>query len=312
MPPKLSIITPSFNQGPFLERTIRSVLDQGYPNLEYVVVDGGSTDGSVEIIKRYEDRLAWWVSEADEGQTEAINKGIELTTGKIVAYINSDDYYMPGAFEKAIAALESSGSSWVTGAAVDINEDDPKHRRMWRPVAPEQCEGLIAGRHWWVLTPWSVPQPSSFWSRELFDRFGLFRRDMHYAFDAEFMVRLALGGEQPERLPEETLSVRSVHPAQKSADMDLWRPELRRFIKVLRPELTRAERLKLTLVQVINRLRAAKKRTMQAAGDALELVPERIRPAIRHRDRGRVEGIGSPVGIESVEGGTDLESRRGS
>src|SRR5262245_2046279 len=194
---KLTVITPSFNQGAFLERTIRSVLDQGYPNLEYVIVDGGSSDDSVEIIRRYEDRLAWWVSEPDGGQTEAINKGIERTSGEIVAYINSDDYYLPGAFEKAVGALDSSGASWVTGAAVDIDEDHPEHRRMWRPVEPENTERWISGRHWWVLTPWSVPQPSSFWRRELFDRHGIFRTDMHYAFDAEFMVRLALGGELP-------------------------------------------------------------------------------------------------------------------
>ena len=105
MLPKLTVITPSFNQGRFIERTIRSVLDQGYPNLEYVIVDGGSTDESIEVIRRYEDRLAWWVSEPDEGQSHAINKGLERTSGDIVAYLNSDDYYLPGAFERAVAAL---------------------------------------------------------------------------------------------------------------------------------------------------------------------------------------------------------------
>ena len=106
--PKLTIITPSFNQGAFIERTIRSVLDQGYENLEYLIVDGGSTDDSVEVIRRYEDRIAWWVSEPDDGQTDALNKGLRRATGDVVAYINCDDYYLPGAFERSVRAFERS------------------------------------------------------------------------------------------------------------------------------------------------------------------------------------------------------------
>ncbi len=181
MPRKLSIITPSFNQGAFLERTIRSVLDQGYPNLEYVIVDGGSTDESVEIIKRYEDQLAWWVSEPDAGQTEAINKGIERTSGEIVAYINSDDYYLPGAFEKAVALFESSGSSWVGGGVRDLDEEgNPTELGYWTPQPPGyysevrpdgrygEMPAVPRGRQWWVVTPFFLPQSSVFWRRELF------------------------------------------------------------------------------------------------------------------------------------------------
>jgi len=105
--PKVSIITPSFNQGQFLEASIRSVLEQDYPNLEYIVVDGGSKDNSVEVIKKYADRLAWWVSEKDKGHADALNKGFSHATGEILAWLNSDDMYFPGAVSEAVAVLQS-------------------------------------------------------------------------------------------------------------------------------------------------------------------------------------------------------------
>lgn len=246
MTPKLSIITPSLNQAAYVERTLRSVLDQEYPNLEYIVVDGGSSDGSVEIIKRYEDRLAWWVSEPDHGQTDAINKGLRRATGDIVAYINSDDYYLPGAFEAAVAALDGAPESWAVGASrfVDVH-DELNH--VWEPRRPS------GSRAWWILRPWGAPQPSSFWRREAFDRHGLFREDMHYVFDTEFQLRLALAGEPPALIPGE-LAVRMEHEEAKSWDVRPFREEQARFVDIFKPVLSRRERFVLAFGRLSQRI----------------------------------------------------------
>jgi glycosyltransferase involved in cell wall biosynthesis len=305
---KLSVITPSLNQGAFIERAIRSVLDQDYGNLEYLVIDGGSTDGTVDVIKRYEDRIDWWVSETDEGQTHALAKGLERATGDVVAYMNSDDYYLPGAFETALGALEGSDATWVAGAAVNVDEHGRKpatQDQIWVPKLPTDVERWPQGRHWWMLRHWSVPQPSSFWRRELFETYGGFRRDMHFGFDVEFMERLALAGEIPLLLPEARLSVRVLHPAAKSYEVGKWEPEYRLSRRVLRHTLTWRERfflragLILSAVDFVtparDRIRRFRNRggvrnviihpVLSRLGDLLDLVPERIRPRIRTRDR---------------------------
>lgn len=122
--PLVTIVTPSYNQGRFLEATLRSVLEQDYPNIEYIVVDGASTDNSVEIIRRYADRLAWWVSEKDSGQSEAINKGLQRARGEFVGWLNSDDVYQPGAVSAAVAAFRSRPEAGVVyGDALSIDAD---------------------------------------------------------------------------------------------------------------------------------------------------------------------------------------------
>jgi glycosyltransferase involved in cell wall biosynthesis len=239
--PRLTIITPSLNQAQFLERAIRSVLDQQYDNLEYMVVDGGSTDGSAAIIERYSDKLAWWVSESDRGQTHALNKGLARATGDYIAYINSDDYYLPGAFEIAVSALERTQAPWVAGACryVDI---DGRLIWTWIPGLPE------GRRHRWVLRSWGVPQPSTFWTRKLVEKFGPFREDMHYAFDTEYCLRLAYGGVFPELVDAE-FATRVIHPGAKSWNDRPFASERRRLVELYAKALTPRERAALLAIR---------------------------------------------------------------
>lgn len=185
--PRITIITPSYNQADFLEETIRSVLDQRYPDMEYMVVDGGSTDGSVEIIRRYQDRLAWWISEKDRGQTDAINKGLRRATGEWIAYLNSDDVYLPGALSRLaeeIARRPEAG--WFAGAclffgrqsnAYILPADIPSRRTAWFDHNP-------------------IWQPAVFWHRRMQERYGLFEENFHFCMDYEFWLRMVAGGER--------------------------------------------------------------------------------------------------------------------
>jgi glycosyltransferase involved in cell wall biosynthesis len=243
----VSVITPSLNQGAYIERTIRSILDQRYAPLEYLVVDGGSTDGTVEIIERYADRLAWWVSEPDRGQTDALNKALRHATGDVVAYVNSDDYLLPGALDAAVGALEATGASWVSGACRFVDGDTGVEDHVWRPTLPQ------GKRFSWMQQPWAVPQPATFWRRELFERYGPFREDLHYVFDTEFMLRLAYNGELPAIVDQE-LAVRYLHGEAKSADLTPFNREARRFDQLFADRLSPFERLQARAGRVALRL----------------------------------------------------------
>lgn len=174
-PPRISIVTPSYNQAPFLEDAMRSVLDQRYPNLEYVVVDGGSTDGSAEIIRRYEGRLTGWASEPDGGQYDAINKGFARTTGEIMAWLNSDDMYTPWAFS-VVAEIFSRfpDVEWLTtlfmliwdqgGRAVACLPEDGFTRRAFLRGEHLEVPGWPHRRN--------IQQESTFWRRSLWERAG--------------------------------------------------------------------------------------------------------------------------------------------
>ena len=181
--PKVSIVTPSFNQAPFLEQTLRSVLEQDYPNLEYIVIDGGSTDGSREIIQRYAERLAYWQSQPDQGQTDAINQGFARASGEIFAWLNSDDLLLPGAVSAAVKALqEHPEAAMVYGDALLINAEGKTIGKF--PAAQTDYRKLRRG---YV----HVPQQASFFRAELWRQVGPLDVSFYFAMDYDLWVRLA-------------------------------------------------------------------------------------------------------------------------
>lgn len=237
--PRISVVTPSYNQGPYLEATIRSVLLQGYPNLEYIVVDGGSTDESVAVIRKYEAHLAWWTTERDRGQSHAINKGFARATGDVHAYLNSDDALEPDALF-AIAGAFRAGAAWVTGRVYYW----PADGRLW-PFPELPGRGLS---RWLISCP--VGQPGSFWSAELHRRVGPFREDLRYVMDYEFWLRLRVGERiRPTRL-ERAIARYRLHPSSKTVgEGDAFAGEARAVIAAYESRLTRFERARLTLAR---------------------------------------------------------------
>jgi len=179
--PRVSIVTPSYNQGAFLEETIRSVLLQGYPNLEYLIIDGGSTDASVEIIRRYEPWLTYWTSAPDGGQSEAINKGFGRTNGEILCWLNSDDVYEPGVFgfiAEYFIMYEDCLLLYGNGSYID--ESGSKTGR---------CEWIHPFNRKELLTSNFILQPSAFWHRCLWESVGALDVSRHWAMDWEWFIR---------------------------------------------------------------------------------------------------------------------------
>ncbi|MBT8588780.1 glycosyltransferase [Polynucleobacter paneuropaeus] len=180
--PRITIITPSFNQAQFLERTILSVLDQDYPNLEYIIIDGGSTDGSVEIIKKYEKNITYWVSENDEGQSQAINNGLKRATGEWVGWQNSDDIFYPCTFRAlADTAKKNCESSLIIGNMNLIDESDHVINNL-KYVVPTYQSLLVEGM---VLT-----NQAAFWRRSVHEKIGYLNENLHYGFDFEWFLRV--------------------------------------------------------------------------------------------------------------------------
>lgn len=210
--PRISIITPSFNQGEFIERTIDSVLGQEYPDLEYIVVDGGSTDGTVDVLKKYGGKLRW-VSEKDSGQSDAINKGISMSTGEIVAYLNSDDVYEKGALAKVAEYFSSHPETmWVTGKCriIDINGKEKR-------TSITGYKNFFLARYSYniLLITNFISQPATFLRRRLFDEFGLFDVNQHRVMDYDFWLRV--GGKYGPGFIDEHLASFRVYLRSKTS-----------------------------------------------------------------------------------------------
>lgn len=178
----ISIVTPCFNGAEYLEDTIKSVLNQNYPNLEYVIIDGGSTDGSVEIIKRYESQLTYWISEKDSGMYDAINKGFSKTTGEVMAWINADDMFYPGSFDIMAELISLSPEiRWFNGKGCCLDEKG-------RTVKDETIRSF--SRYDFLNNDYKwTSQPSMFWHRSLWDQAGGIDSNLKYAGDFELQVK---------------------------------------------------------------------------------------------------------------------------
>ena len=185
--PRITILTPSLNQARFLEKAILSVLEQGYPHLEYVVMDGGSTDGSVDIIRRYADRLTYWQSQPDGGQSAAINAGFARSSGEIMGWLNSDDRLAPGALQTVAAFFNAHpDSDWCAGTGTVV---DARGRQLG--------DTIPAGLDFETLAQWFdhfICQPSVFWRRSLWDRVGPLDERLHLAMDLDLWLRFARSG----------------------------------------------------------------------------------------------------------------------
>src|ERR1700690_1849136 len=182
----VSIVTPSFNQSSYLEQTIRSVLEQDYPDIEYILIDGASSDESADIIKKYSPRLAYWISEKDSGQADAINKGMRRAKGEIVAWLNSDDYYLPGAINSAVAAFESNPQAvMVYGNMLAVDQTSQTINQLrYRQLTLED-----------LLCFQIIGQPAVFMRRAAFEKAGGLALSFHFMLDHQLWIKLAAQGQ---------------------------------------------------------------------------------------------------------------------
>ena len=224
--PRITVVTPSYNQSKFIEATIQSVLDQRYPNLEYIIIDGGSTDESVDVIRSYEKHLAYWVSEKDAGASHAIVKGFARATGTILAYLNSDDLYLPGSLEAVAEAMSDPAVDVVYGNMywVDTRGSIIGEQRQ----TPFMSMAYLFGGS-------TLQQPATFWKKQLYIKCGEMDPSYRFAFDTDLFVRFALAGARFKHINRTIASFR-IHPESKSSnETELCSQELQRLRQTYLP-----------------------------------------------------------------------------
>ena len=229
--PRISIVTPSYNQGQFIEETIRSVLLQGYPNLEYIVMDGGSTDQSSQVINRYRPWLSYVYIGTDGGQAAAIDSGFQHATGEVLAWLNSDDRYRPGALVRVGRFFRKY--SHIVFANGDVNFIDAEGRFVQRiySIHPNRFLTSNLGGHGW-------PQQGCFWQRWAYERVGGIDRSLRFCLDRDLFIRLTSIGPS-KRFPGRPLADFRVHDKAKSSTiLDIGREEnVKLLIKYANPFL---------------------------------------------------------------------------
>jgi len=183
MRPKISVITPSFNQGSFLEQTITSVLSQSYENLEFILIDGGSSDNSIEIIRKYSSRITYWESAPDDGQSSAINKGLQICSGDIICWLNSDDTFLDGCLSFVARNLSYHKTpQWLIGGTKVVDKDGRTlYDRSTHYVGISTFSDW--SKHWF-------PQQSTFWNRRMLQQVGFLRDDLHFIMDYDYWIRM--------------------------------------------------------------------------------------------------------------------------
>lgn len=211
--PKISVITPSFNQGRFIARTINSVLDQAYPNLEYIIIDGQSTDETLTVVKKYADRLKW-ISEPDQGQSDAINKGLRISSGDILCYLNSDDVLLPGSLQAVAESFnQHQAAEWLTGFCRNIDAHDVT---VQSPITAYKNFHLRHYHQWSLVMINYISQMSTFWRRTAMDSIGMFDVNRHLVMDYDYWLRLAKRN-RPIILRQELAAFRQ-HDGSKSTN----------------------------------------------------------------------------------------------